>query len=784
MQRLIIHPRWFLPVIIGLVVAQLVAGADEPRYELGTDDGQTQRAQRITAWQPEVPSLKTDDTQWLGAQPALRWILDRQADLPQRPAAWLETWTGDRLPGHVQRYEAAPENDPHGGPQLVVDTTLAAPPTDPTDAKQLRVRADCVRRIVWHDGRCPLQPGSLLLRDGRQFTFRALRWQTSSVTVLTQDGRATYALAELAELHLPAQNVWDEIVKELALLAPQAAAPLVQFETSDGLLATTCWPRQRVVRGPHPEPGDSWYLGIQPAWSRDLLWLPGTDIPVRRFYRAAELPLSRLEPIDVRQQSPLAQQGRPWQRDRNVEGQLLCVAARSAGWGFGVQASNQLVFDLPPWARSFHSAFGLDLLAADGGCVRARVLLRTGTAEQQLYASPTLVGSQQVVATGALALPPHAAPRRLVLEVDMAHQPRPPHTDPLDIRDSADWLDPLLTFDWDAAELREAIRTQTAAHIPAWHGWRCQGPATGLAFHHVWDDAGCPLRAGHHGQRTRATAVDARGSGPEHAEPADHGQLPCAHPSASQDRRADQQPGRGDLLGPSTGSAAGRAGAANHLAQGTAHTFAAAAAAGDPPAARSRPLRPGAVARPRGAIGRSGKLPPRAHLAGSATFAQRVAQRRPGHLARAMPRRHLLDAQLAEGRHGARQARGRRARQVHATDDHADRSAGGQPLHIAQRVDHAGVSTAQQHHGALGSGEIQRLVIFQQISLLALLVDIKGTARIFKVIHARHRACQGQSPTKLGRLGCRMPIVRTRLHCSARASGIPTSRAVPVAVRT
>ncbi len=464
---------------------------DLARYEIGFADGSRKIAQRISTWSPELPSLKLDEHDLWQADPPLRWIRDREAELPGAVTAWVETWTGDRLPGQVLRYGAQLQVGGTSMPaHLLVRSVTSSFPPHPESPAEIRIRLRCVRRVVWQDAGRDYEPGTAILRDGRQVNFRAVRWSADSVTLLTDESRRSLALADVAELNLPAQSPWEAWLDELAVLAPHGTGQLLQIETAQGVIATTSWPRQRMVKSPADAQGDQFLHGVQPAWSLDMLWLPGSGESIRRFFQPHEVPLSRIPPTQVVQRSPLAQQGRPWQRDRNVEGGWLMSGPGTFGWGFGVHAHNELHFLLPDYATSFSGFVGLDALAAAAGCVQARVVLQSPDT-QLLFETPLIIGAQQVYATGlrplAATASPTAAPRRLVLAVDYAHQSRPPGADPLDIRDSADWLDPLLNL--DPVVLTDKLTAETASHMDACRGWQWRTPeGTQLHFRSVWDE--------------------------------------------------------------------------------------------------------------------------------------------------------------------------------------------------------------------------------------------------------------------------------------------------------
>jgi len=208
----------------------------------------------------------------------------------------------------------------------------------------------------------------------------------------------------------------------------------------------------------------AWRHIIQPAWSLDALWVPFGDICMRWSFSPDRLPLSRVHP--AASVSPPLQ---PWRLNRNSRGQWLCSGGQEYGWGFGVHAYSELTFVLPQCATSFRSRLGLDRIVDTGGCVRARVF-GGSTAQKPLYAGGLLIGSSKTVDTGSIAIgSPAKGPKRLILQADTAHSDRPSGTDPLNIRDKLDWLEPVIGFDPPA--LREAVGRRILDRQDAWKGW-------------------------------------------------------------------------------------------------------------------------------------------------------------------------------------------------------------------------------------------------------------------------------------------------------------------------
>ena len=137
-----------------------------------------------------------------------------------------------------------------------------------------------------------------------------------------------------------------------------------------------------------------------------------------------------------------------------------------------------LAFDLPPAARAFRTQVCLDRSAGKGGCILARIFVNQA-AGNPLWQSPILVGSEAVADSGGLGLAgPAGGQKQLVLAIDAMAQGRPAGADPLDIRDHADWCDPLLEL--DPALVQAELDRRIGRRFAAWKDWsvRLRGAAT------------------------------------------------------------------------------------------------------------------------------------------------------------------------------------------------------------------------------------------------------------------------------------------------------------------
>jgi hypothetical protein len=409
----------------------------------------------------------------------------------------LEFVGGDRLP--VRSVEVEPAGSAAWGNKplrLLVKPAASVDCPGSEPRPYLRVNPQMVRRLAWGGhAQQPIPPGTLLFRDGRQLAFQSLRWEPDAVRVLLEDGIRRIALGDLADIHLPCRDAWKLYEEQLAVLAPDCNTRLVRMETGDGLIVTTSLSgvRPLAVSGPDIDASDrrNWYHLVQPAWSDDPLWVPFNAIHTRCYFAADEVPLVRLTPAKAVER-PILGKGLSWKVDGSVLGSPLASGDRPYGWGFGVQAANELWFDLPGCARAFRSRVGLDRLAGSGGCVRGLVYAnRPG--DKPLFRSKVLIGSAETVDTGELDLrEPGGAAKSLVLVADPVIEDAPPGTDPLDIRDSMDWFEPLLLV--DRQKLREAVLRVGLRVIPAWEGWTPGIEGGGpVPLELRWDEPASPL---------------------------------------------------------------------------------------------------------------------------------------------------------------------------------------------------------------------------------------------------------------------------------------------------
>lgn len=408
----------------------------------------------------------------LVAGPALAGQDD--ASDPASPESFVEFVGGDMLPGTVEAYRSGRETLEERLPPHLVVRPRAAPAAAASPAT-VRVPVNLVRRVVWKRGRAAA-PGSIRVHDGgREIPFASMRWREEGLLVLSETGATRFAFADLAELSLEPRDPWDAYFATVATLAPGDGERLLRCTTRTGLVVTASPERwQKIaVTTTKSQPPTAPSLHVQPAWSLDPLSIPEAEIAARLEFLPQEVPLTLIAPARADRKAVFGGLW-GWNVDRNVQGGMLSAGGRRAAWGFGVQASCDLVFPLPPGASAVRTAVALDGVVGVGGCAVARVLLSPPTAAP-LWESPPLVGTGSPVETGNLPLPVSAAQGlQLVLSADMAHEGKPSSADPHDVRDVVDWFDPIVVL--DAENLRGEITRRLPATIVPWEGWEATLP--------------------------------------------------------------------------------------------------------------------------------------------------------------------------------------------------------------------------------------------------------------------------------------------------------------------
>ncbi len=490
---------------LGWIIVCLVSGicqdpagrifAEEDRYSAELADGSRISGGEIQNWNdPKQRPLLSGRAVFDENNP-FRWLIDHSLSPASQPEAFVEFFGGDCLPGEVTEFRTGQEADYLTFPKhLIVNPAVPLHSPRVGQNSPVRVTARWVKRVVWEPRTLELyQPNTLFLKDGRQITFRSLRWMSKSVTLLLEEGIQEFPFDDVKEIHLPQPDVWTVFYEQMAVLSPQSAmatqnpARIMQLETTDGLKATVSTERLEPFVHGNKNKSESWYHECQPAWSLDPFWVRFDSVWSRRFFWPHQPPLTNIVPVSVRQNSPLGNSWY-WQRDRNVYRQPLEAGGKDFGWGFGVHAEHEMVFPLPASAGRFRTRAGLDQSVGDGGSVKWQVAIR-GAEEKTLYESKVVIGSNQVLDTGRLNLgtaPDETQTRQLVLSVDALLNSAPAGADPLDIRDSLNWLEPELELGRE--QLKKEIARHAISQISALADWELETGAEAVVLGSKWDE--------------------------------------------------------------------------------------------------------------------------------------------------------------------------------------------------------------------------------------------------------------------------------------------------------
>lgn len=472
------------PMLAVLLCLPAAAMAAPPRYAAMLANGQRLEGAKLSDWHDVKAMPRLDAQALMEPSNPLRWLRDRSLRLAELPQAYIEFHNGDRLPGTAIDYRTGLEERFDPAPShLVVRAALEFAPPENKPVREIRVTTAAVRRIVWQRrGRRSYQPGTAFYRDGRSVEFKAIRFHPGEVHLLLPDGDRRIDWSELAELHLPPVDAFAAWFDQVSQLCPTIETRLIEIETTTGLVATASTARLAARFEGNSSDSDKWVHAIQPAWSLDLLWVPFRQIACYRTFAQREVPLSRVAPRQVNHRGALGG-ARAVQVNRNVLGGPLRSKAFDFGWGLGASGGAEITFDLPLGVRSLRAWVCLDRAAANGGCIRPRILANDSKGAA-IWEGPVLVGSEPVADTGVLALTgPAGGQKSIVLIVDPVAVGRPAGADPFDIRDHANWCDPLLEI--DPAVVQAEIDKRLPRQFAAWRDWTV-APAGG----------GTPLEAG------------------------------------------------------------------------------------------------------------------------------------------------------------------------------------------------------------------------------------------------------------------------------------------------
>ena len=459
---------------VSLLAASTFADVFEPkqRFVGMRNNGERLNDERVTEWGDQAAVPKLAGQPIFDVANPFRWLIDQAVPLPTAPDAFIEFLGGDCLPGRVVDFVPAESDsfEAHGELLVVeplVSVDLPGKPTTPF----IRVDTRWLRRVVFQKRSTNPQryrPGTVFLHDGSQLSFRVVRWTEAALSVLTEGGVQTLLFSQVAELHMPAADPWDVYFEQLATLSPNLESRLFQVEASTGLTLTGSTERYRPQFSGDKNKSENWYPLFQPAWSLDPISVPFKEIRTWRFFPALEPPMTLFEPTAARL-NPVFSGGWNWQRNKSVQRSPLKNVSLLSGWGFGVHAPTELAFALHPAVTGVRSRLGLDNVVEKGGSAEALVALSTNEAAP-IYKSGVLIGSDKTADTNWLNVTASPDGKAVLkLKADPAITTRPKGSDPFDIRDCIDWLEPQWRL--DAAKVKAEVAARQPASLLALRGW-------------------------------------------------------------------------------------------------------------------------------------------------------------------------------------------------------------------------------------------------------------------------------------------------------------------------
>ncbi len=452
-----------LAFLVVCALAGTVRAQETDRYWALFANGKSISDNSWRDWSDHRKTPRLGKEALLDARNPLRLLCDTSQRIVQARQR-VEMLNGDVLPGTVVRWEPA---DPAGGLPERLIVAIAEPLYVDSQAQQLAVRADRVRRIV-RDGEHagPPQPGTLTRSDGQRVVFSASRFHPNGVRALTEEGMVVATFEEVAVLDLPAgrEDTLQALAEDARQPCPKQDGLLGRVTLANGAALTFREPMM-IRTGHRTQRGHAPAMVVQPAWATESVGVSMDALALLSFREASELPLSMLPG------RPLAQRGWtgrawPWRLNRSVRGHILQSGSLVADLGVGTHSYSQIAFDLPAGARSFTALVGLSQQVGRGGCVTVSVHRDTADSKP-LWEKKFLRGGAEPVQVGPVSL---SGADRLVLVTDFAHEGRPRGADPLDIRDEVNWLLP--TVKVDPARLPAS---PLARWIPAMAGWEVDG---------------------------------------------------------------------------------------------------------------------------------------------------------------------------------------------------------------------------------------------------------------------------------------------------------------------
>ena len=359
-------------------------------------------------------------------------ILRNTNQMPKLIGPFVELSGGDILPGALVEGPVKRRDKNGQNPAMFVTVVAGAQFTRGHMPGQVPVRADSVVRVSLTDNaRRNLSPGLIVYRDGRELMATSVRWEIDGISILAADSVAKATWAELAEVHFPKPAAVDRVTTDPTRL-------FCRLVTTNGAILT--YPLDtslRLLQSSHRNKHD-----IRPLWAHRELRIPLALTASHSFFRADEIPLSRLPATTLNQQNITGYTWR-WRRNQNVRGGQLAAGKMVTDVGIGMHSHCEVAFELPDGAISFAAWVGIDEAVGSGGCVRCKVYLDE-VAGQPAWSSELLRGSDAPVGVTVGDL---RDAKRLILVAECADEDHPPDADPFDLRDEVAWILPFITLD-------------------------------------------------------------------------------------------------------------------------------------------------------------------------------------------------------------------------------------------------------------------------------------------------------------------------------------------------
>jgi len=453
--------RWIVvSLALFLAIVDTSHSAKGDRYWAWFQDGTHVAGKRLDSlYHPQHPP-KLDGRPLLGPSNSARVIRDTTLSSSQS-GPLVEMTNGDIVRGRADRVEGRDgESACSAAPFLLIQPYLGNHSGSDT-AGGIAVHPDMVRRIV-SQRRPPaeFQPGLVKFGNGRQIIARTVRFYEEGIRLLGESGVVNVPFKDLAEVHIPERDRLTGVLFD-SLWQPSGTDHwIVRVRTTNGSQLT--FRRNHMTIDGLSEENHNRRFSVMPAWSLGGVLIDRDSVVWWTFRRPNEIPLSLL-PVRKADQAPGLHRW-SWQRNRNVLGSALSVAPFASDLGIGTHSRSELVFQLPTTAQSISGMVGLDDAAGSGGCVTCRIF-RDQQRSPPLWQREFLKGSDPPVRFGPIGL---SQAKSLALMTEFAHRGRPTGTDPLDVRDHVDWLNPLVTVDLAATKRPAGIVRRYAPQLTGW----------------------------------------------------------------------------------------------------------------------------------------------------------------------------------------------------------------------------------------------------------------------------------------------------------------------------